>query len=254
MILSSLTICYNERFYIEMMLQSCKEIFDEIVIVDGFSNDGTYEYLLEEAKTDKRIKVFQHKGANPKTIHFGQARQYAQEQITGDWTFIIDADECLQDCAKELLLDATKNNIDFYDVQMIHFIENFSKIDASVPIHFGIFRFYKNYSDIRLDNIKNHALPNSKNFKRKGLLFQPILFHCGYLNGMTKIFERYWRNIQQGCFHQPYYNTFWKEWHYRGEYPTKQFDYNMMPSAIKDRFHFGDFSHWSSAEKWEENV
>jgi glycosyltransferase involved in cell wall biosynthesis len=36
---------------------------DEIVIVDAFSDDGTYEYLSKWAKTDGRVKLIQEKGA-----------------------------------------------------------------------------------------------------------------------------------------------------------------------------------------------
>jgi glycosyltransferase involved in cell wall biosynthesis len=36
---------------------------DEIVVVDAFSDDGTYEYLSEWAKDDKRVKLIQKKGA-----------------------------------------------------------------------------------------------------------------------------------------------------------------------------------------------
>lgn len=46
---------------------------DEIVIVDAYSDDGTYEYLLDWAKNDKRISVIQKKG------NAAKGRNYAIE-------------------------------------------------------------------------------------------------------------------------------------------------------------------------------
>jgi len=251
--ISSVTIVYNDLFYIEMMLNGVKDWADEIVIVDGYSTDGTYEFLQAEAKKDPRIKISQHEGANPKTTNFGKARQHAYDMTTSDYVFWIDADEVLQDDARKSLDDAMNKQIDVFDVQYIHFVHDFAHIDSSEPIHIGIVRFHKRYDDVNLDNRKIHALSTSPSFKTRGILFNPIIFHCGYMRGMQKIYEAYIRNVTKGSFHAPFQQAFWKEWWYRG-YPTKDFNPDLAPKAIKERFHLGDISHWTNKENKEKNL
>lgn len=234
-------ICFNEEFYAPMFLAACREFADEIVIVDGFSNDGTWEYLEEEAKKDERIKIFRHLGANPKSINFGKARQLAYDNTTGDWVFWLDFDEALQDGARELLDKAMEKEIDVFNVQYVHFIGDFGHIDTSEPIHIGVYRFHRRYPTVRLDYIKNHTLPKSDDFKKIGILLEPIIFHCGYLRGMDKIFKAYYRNVTEGSFHPPYYQAFWKEWHYSGTYPKKKFNMSFIPKVMKEHFHIGRF-------------
>ena len=43
--ITALIITYNEIGYIEKCLESVSFV-DEIIVVDSFSTDGTYEYLL----------------------------------------------------------------------------------------------------------------------------------------------------------------------------------------------------------------
>lgn len=250
-IISAASIVYNERFYLPMLLEGTNEWCDEHVIIDGFSTDGTWEYLQEQAKKNPKLKIAQHAGANgatPDAHNFGDAWQAAYAMCIGDWIFRIDADEALQDNARIMLEAATQQGIDVYEVRYEHFIENFSKVDAAEPIHMGAFRFHKNFpGKISMDHKRNHCIPKSDEFKIMGRLFYPIIFHCGYLNGMPKIFERYERNVKHSVIHDTLYSQMWREWHYCGRYPTKPFieienPANMVikiPRAIKNRFHIG---------------
>nr|WP_298999518.1 glycosyltransferase family 2 protein [uncultured Allomuricauda sp.] len=81
--LSALVITYNEIGYIERCLESIS-FADEILVVDSYSTDGTYEYLLNHP----RVKVFQHPFEN-----FTAQKSYALSQSTNDWTLFVDADE-----------------------------------------------------------------------------------------------------------------------------------------------------------------
>lgn len=57
---------YNEREYIEETINKTKRIMDsmfidyEIIVIDNNSTDGSLEKLIEFAKSDMKIKVFQH--------------------------------------------------------------------------------------------------------------------------------------------------------------------------------------------------
>ncbi len=47
--ISAVIITYNEMGYIEQCMRSVS-FADEIVVVDSYSNDGTYEFLLQTSK------------------------------------------------------------------------------------------------------------------------------------------------------------------------------------------------------------
>jgi len=49
--LSALIITYNEMGYIEKCIDSIS-FADEIIVVDSYSTDGTYEYLLDHPKVN----------------------------------------------------------------------------------------------------------------------------------------------------------------------------------------------------------
>ena len=53
--LTALIITYNEIGYIKKCIESIS-FADEIIVVDSFSTDGTYEYL----KSNPKVKVIQN--------------------------------------------------------------------------------------------------------------------------------------------------------------------------------------------------
>ncbi|WP_394970716.1 glycosyltransferase family 2 protein [uncultured Croceitalea sp.] len=81
--LSALVITYNEIGYIEKCIASVS-FADEIIVVDSYSTDGTYEYLLNHPK----VKVIQHPFKN-----FTVQKSFTLEQATNDWVLFLDADE-----------------------------------------------------------------------------------------------------------------------------------------------------------------
>lgn len=81
--LSALIITYNEIGYIENCIDSIRFV-DEIIVVDSFSTDGTYEYLL----SCPGVRVIQREFDN-----FTRQKTYALMQPRNDWVLFIDADE-----------------------------------------------------------------------------------------------------------------------------------------------------------------
>ncbi|MBO0341664.1 MAG: glycosyltransferase family 2 protein [Bacteroidota bacterium] len=97
--LSALIITYNEMGYIEKCLDSIS-FADEIIVVDSFSTDGTYEYLLDHPK----VKVIQNPFEN-----FTAQKSYTLKQATNDWVLFLDADEVVTEKLQEEIT-ATINN------------------------------------------------------------------------------------------------------------------------------------------------
>src|SRR4051794_35671531 len=81
--LSAFIIVKNEAPDLPGCLESLKGLVDEIVLVDDESADDT-RAVAEGAGA----KVFSRK-----LDGFGPQKQFALEQITGDWALSIDADE-----------------------------------------------------------------------------------------------------------------------------------------------------------------
>jgi len=95
----TLSICMmvkNEADNLRRCLPSLKGIADELIVIDTGSTDDTMK-IAESAGA----KVFEHPWENDFSKHRNQSVSYA----TGDWVFIIDADEEL------FLEDATSPDV-----------------------------------------------------------------------------------------------------------------------------------------------
>lgn len=84
--MNRLTVCViaqNEQEDLPRLLKSVGDIADEIVVVDGGSNDRTAEIARE-----LRGKVFERAFTN-----FGEQKNFAASMASNDWIFMLDADE-----------------------------------------------------------------------------------------------------------------------------------------------------------------
>ena len=81
--LTAMIITYNEIGYIEKCIESVR-FADEIIVVDSYSTDGTYEHLLK----DPDVRVIQHPFEN-----FTQQKSFTLQQASNDWVLFLDADE-----------------------------------------------------------------------------------------------------------------------------------------------------------------
>ncbi|MGB7395166.1 MAG: glycosyltransferase family 2 protein [Pricia sp.] len=81
--ISAVIITYNEIGYIERCIASVS-FADEIIVVDSYSSDGTYEYLCAHPK----VTVFQHPFQD-----FTKQKTFAMKQASNDWVLFLDADE-----------------------------------------------------------------------------------------------------------------------------------------------------------------
>ncbi|MDX1332986.1 MAG: glycosyltransferase family 2 protein [Robiginitalea sp.] len=89
--ITALIITYNEMGYIEKCIDSVR-FADEIIVVDSYSTDGTFEYLSE----DPDVHVLQNPFEN-----FTQQKSYALSLASNDWVLFLDADEVVTDPLRE---------------------------------------------------------------------------------------------------------------------------------------------------------
>lgn len=97
--LSALIITYNEMGYIEKCIDSVS-FADEIIVVDSFSTDGTYQYLQNHPK----INVIQNPFEN-----FTAQKSFALKQATNDWILFVDADEIVNSNLQKEITETINN-------------------------------------------------------------------------------------------------------------------------------------------------
>lgn len=92
--ITALIITYNEIGYIENCLESVA-FADEIIVVDSYSTDGTYEFLSSQPN----VKVLQHPFEN-----FTLQKSFALQQASNDWILFLDADEVVSESLKNEII------------------------------------------------------------------------------------------------------------------------------------------------------
>ncbi|MGB5500536.1 MAG: glycosyltransferase family 2 protein [Maribacter sp.] len=98
--ITALIITYNEIGYIEECIASIS-FADEIIVVDSYSTDGTYEYLLNHPK----VRVIQNPFKN-----FTAQKSFTLKQATNDWVLFLDADEVVPENLKNEIKATINNN------------------------------------------------------------------------------------------------------------------------------------------------
>ncbi|WP_298550702.1 glycosyltransferase family 2 protein [uncultured Algibacter sp.] len=101
--ISALLITYNEVNHIDQVIDNIS-FADEIIVIDSFSNDGTFEKL----KALKNVKTIQREFKN-----FSDQRNFSLKQANHNWILLIDADERITDKLKTEIFKEinTPNNI-----------------------------------------------------------------------------------------------------------------------------------------------
>ena len=96
---------YNEEKNIKKCLEGVAGWVEEIVIVDGGSNDKTVDIA-------KKFKAFVYRSDNPLIFHLN--KQKAIEKCKKDWILQLDADELVSEDLRKEILTAIDSYSDFY--------------------------------------------------------------------------------------------------------------------------------------------
>lgn len=128
--ISALIITYNEMGYIEKCIDSLA-FADEIIVVDSYSTDGTYEYLLSLP----HVRAIQHPFTN-----FTLQKSFTLQKASHDWVLFLDADEVIPDTLREEILETVNSGT---DKAAIWFYRKFMFQDE--PLNFSGWQTDKNY-------------------------------------------------------------------------------------------------------------
>lgn len=94
---------YNRRKSAERLVRSIKNNTyknTEIIIIDDASTDGSYQYLSERFRNDKKLKILRNKT----NLYTAESRNVGFRRAKGDFVFFIDDDNVLDKKAIEELL------------------------------------------------------------------------------------------------------------------------------------------------------
>ncbi len=109
--ISVLILTKNEEKTITDCLDSLRQLADEVIIVDDYSEDGTINKLPLQGKQapSSKVKVYQRHLSQD----FAAQRNFALSQATGDWVLFIDADERVTPELVSAIKDKTANKTEF---------------------------------------------------------------------------------------------------------------------------------------------
>jgi len=150
-------ITYNEIKHIEDVISNLS-FADEIIVVDSYSTDGTFEILSEM----DHVKVILHEFKN-----FADQRNFAIKQANFEWIFFIDADERLTEASQKEITETVQNNsgIEAFKIPR-RFIFNDKVMRFSGLQTDRVFRLFKNgVTKYREDKLVHELLDFKGEFK-----------------------------------------------------------------------------------------
>lgn len=92
--------CVDQQYPFAESIMSMVPFCDQVIVMDGGSTDGTYEALLELAKAEPKIEVFQHLvdwNAKRSAIQDGQQKARARARCTEKYCWQQDVDEIVHE-------------------------------------------------------------------------------------------------------------------------------------------------------------
>ena len=175
----SLSLCMivkDEEKSLARCLDSVKEYVDEIVIVDTGSKDGTVEIARRYTE-----KVYIHAWEND----FSKARNQSMDHATGEWIFIMDADEVLMPGSGALLRKAIEDPT--AEGFLVHVLNVFNHATSQASVN--QLRLFRNRETIRYVSIVHNRIEGC----RWSRALPVKIFHYGYdldPEAMQRKFER----------------------------------------------------------------
>ena len=208
--ISALLIILNEIDHIDAIISNLA-FADEIIAVDSFSDDGSFEKL----KSSKNVKVYQRHFKN-----FADQRNFAISKAKGEWVFFMDADERIPDPLRQEVIRVINkhDSLDVYKIKRTFIVGKtqirFSGLQSDKVIRLfkrGVTQYsndrfvhelvdYKGEVGLLRHKMNHYSFKNYKTFKQKAEHY-----------GLLKAKELYKKNKRPTWFHfyiKPFYKFF----------------------------------------------
>ncbi|MGM7683390.1 tetratricopeptide repeat-containing glycosyltransferase family 2 protein [Cytobacillus sp. Hm23] len=155
-------IVKNEERYIERCIKSAIGLVDEIVVVDTGSSDNTLEILTRF----NNVALYHYDWCDD----FSLARNFAIKKATGDYIFVLDADEYVVKGSRSELEFIMDNNL----IGRIQIDSHFKKDNQLLHSKAYVSRFFPR--DIRFTGAVHEQLDSEKPRVKLDL----VVYHDGY--------------------------------------------------------------------------
>lgn len=119
--------CISQKYPFEESVKSMLGFANEVVVVDGGSDDGTWELLQKWSEEEDRLKVYQvERDWNHKrhAVYDGLQKAEARSRCTGDFLWQMDSDEIVHEDHYEKIIGLCKNfpeNVDLISLPVIEY-------------------------------------------------------------------------------------------------------------------------------------
>ena len=104
--------CIRQEYPWEKTLKSMLGFCDEVIVLDGGSDDGTWERLNELAKEHNALKPYQEAidwNRKNTAVYDGLQKASAREKCTGEWCWQMDVDEYVKEKDHQKIRDLIEN-------------------------------------------------------------------------------------------------------------------------------------------------
>jgi glycosyltransferase involved in cell wall biosynthesis len=141
-------ITRNEEPMLRKTLPIVAPCFDEIVVVDAYSTDKTFEVL------DKHGALIYHRQWDD---NFSAARNMVIEKATGDYMFMLDADEAMWPADIKTACRELAAQRQFFSLRRVEFVNDLFHIDPKVAPDYQC-RFFRLGKDFKFKGQLHEAL------------------------------------------------------------------------------------------------
>ena len=132
--------------FVESIL-SVIDVCDEVIVSEGYSDDGTMDILQAAFDESIGVKIFQDRWPERKSGRaIAEITDKAVERASGDWIFYIQADEILHERNHELLQKIDKGTypIKAVSFEFLHFTGSWYHVNPNPGYHKAIRMFRNN--------------------------------------------------------------------------------------------------------------
>ena len=88
---------FEQELPFQAAIDSHVDMADEVVVLDGGSEDGTWEHLQERYGSNPKVKLVQSEWDFSQPTMFGIQKTKARRECTGDWLWQFDMDEVIHE-------------------------------------------------------------------------------------------------------------------------------------------------------------
>ena len=166
------------------------DIADEFLISDGYSEDGTYDYLEYAAKKFENIKLFQDRWVSSQ---YGECiaimTNLLKNRAKCHWVYNIQADEIIHETLLPKLRYITrhhKNQYRGFALKFLHFVGDFNHVETKPGYDIAV-RLVPNTENI-------FATDDGWTFRGEidpvGVIESPPLFHFGWIYAKDNLYKR----------------------------------------------------------------